>query len=232
MKINLQSGVLEIVLDDLGTNNALSLPKAKQLSQSLSSARLQLIYITNLGRVFCAGGNLKDYADQKNKGAGLAINREIQSVLQQISQYPALKVAFVNGDCLGGGVEFLSCFDLIWSAPHVYIGLWQRKMGLSFGWGGFERLAKRVNPAWATHRLLTGELQTAGQARDAGLVDEILDEAEARTRWEILKASALNDKDGSFAAVSRDLPHGETSVFEKLWWSEYHRSQLQKFSKK
>jgi len=234
MRASINGSVLEIVLDDTKTNNAFNLQKAETLARVFGSAKkeISLILISSKGRVFCSGGNLKDYANLKNKEAGLKVNRKIRKVLQDLAKHPALKVAAVSGDCLGGGIELLSCCDVIFAEPHVYFGMWQRKMSLSFGWGGFERLSEKMSSALLQKWLLTGDVHSAFWAEQQGLVDQILSETEIHTQFARLKTAATHDKDGSFAAVVKGLKKNEVALFEKLWWSKAHIEKLQKFGVK
>lgn len=229
MQQSLDKSVLEIVLDDLETGNAFDRKKAHTLSKFLDLKNISLIVVRSQGRVFCSGGNLKDYAKLKTKAEGVAVNRKIRLALAKLAKHPALKVAYVSGDCFGGGIELLSSFDLIYSEPHVFYGMWQRKMSLSFGWGGFERLSRRMNPAMAQEWLLMSDVRTAYWAEKAGLVDSVMSGRDMRTHRSRLMLNCQNDKDGTFKAISLKLKKNEVKVFDDLWGSKAHLEQLKKF---
>jgi enoyl-CoA hydratase/carnithine racemase len=230
MRADLKDGVLNLVFDSAKTNNAFGLPEAKILSQSLKG-KIRLIVLSAEGRVFCSGGNLRDYAQLKNKASGIKMNKDIRGALEKLAKFPAPKVALVTGDCFGGGIEVLSCFDFILCEPHVVFGMWQRKMELSFGWGGYGRLKARVNPSHLKSWLLAGSLRTAQDAKNLGLVGAIVPAGLMKMRFEGLKKSLLAFSDESYAEIKSHLDKNETLVFEKLWWSKNHRECLEKFSR-
>ncbi len=232
MHQSLEKSVLEIVLDDLVTHNAFDLKKAETLNKFLNLKNISLIQIRSEGRIFCSGGHLKDYASLKTKQQGLIVNRKIRAVLKKLAAHPALKVAYVSGDVFGGGIELLSCFDVIYSEPHVFMGMWQRKMSLSFGWSGFERLSKKMSSSAAQEWLLSGDLRTAHWMYQAGLVDKVMSAKALRESYLHLKKLCHEDKDGSFKQISCELKKDEVKVFETLWGSTHHLAHLKRFIKK
>lgn len=232
MRHSFKDHILEIVFDDLKTNNAFDLKKAESLGKLLSQKSVSLIILRGEGRIFCSGGNLKDYAELKTKSQGVAVNRKIRSVLEKLAKHKALKVAYVSGDCFGGGIELLSGFDLIYAQPQVFFGMWQRKMSLSFGWGGFARLSQRMNPSVAEQWLLMGDLKTAFWAQSSGLVDEVLTANEMLKHQHQLQKKLQEDSDGSFESIVQGLKLNEVKVFDDLWWSPTHRGHLKRFARK
>lgn len=136
MKSSLHDGILHLVLDSPKTRNAFGPKESKILLKSLSAAKnIQLIILSSEGRVFCSGGQLQEYAALKTKQQGVKLNDDIRKVLKKFADHPAPKIAAVAGDCFGGGIELISCCDWIISESHVFFGMWQRRMELSFGWG-------------------------------------------------------------------------------------------------
>src|SRR6266404_1016884 len=97
--------------------------------------------------LFCSGGNLSDYKKMKGKAPGLKVNREITKHLQDFAAWPVAKLALIEGDALGGGIEWLSYFDFRWSTPHAMFCFWQRRIGLPPGWSGGARWAVRLGEA-------------------------------------------------------------------------------------
>lgn len=226
MKILRTNDVVEITFDDLPSKNSFDLEKAKKWANEVSGKDTRLMLLQSEGSVFCSGGNLADYAAMTTKEDGVVVNREIRKYLSIIAQVPCLKVAFVSGDCFGGGVEVLSVCDTIYSLNHVFFGLWQSRMHLSFGWGGFERLSQRMNSADLQLWLSEGRTHSAFWSEKQGLVDEIVSQEKMIQRYESLKAQALGPKSHYF---SDELVKNETVFFENLWWSPEHRKMLAKF---
>ena len=145
LDFNEQDDLLTIRLQSPETRNALSFATVEQLHQLITQSRCRGLLLTAEGRVFCSGGQLKDYAVLTEKEAGVKINRQIRRWLGEIAQTSIARVAVVDGFCFGGGVEFLGCFHQVIATPKAMFALWQRRIGLSFGWGG-RALLERKSP--------------------------------------------------------------------------------------
>jgi enoyl-CoA hydratase len=226
MKIIRTNSVVEIVFDDHQSKNSFHLENAKKWADEVTSRDTRLMLLRSEGSVFCSGGNLTEYAAMTTKDEGVHANSEIRNYLTTIASVPCIKIAFVSGDCFGGGVEVLSLCDTIYSLNHVFFGLWQSRMHLSFGWGGFARLSKRMNIADLQLWLSEGSTHSAYWCKNNGLVDEILSPTRMEERFHYLKNNALGTNARYF---SNELVQNETSFFENLWWSEEHRQILKKF---
>lgn len=179
-------------------------------------------------RVFCAGGNLLAYSALRRRSQGIRINRKIKTVLEEFSQAPVPTLCLVTGDCLGGGIELISAFDHIISVTHAAFGFWQRRAGLSLGWGGGGRLQKRMRSQAVLTSLATGELLSSGQALDVGLIDAVVPEHFLMDRAQEWLTRVLRNQD---VPPLKDLGM-ETRWFERLWWAPAHRERLSQFRNK
>lgn len=226
MKCTRTQHVLEIVFDDLDSKNSFSLEMAQLWLKEAAAQPTHLMLLRSKGSVFCSGGNLAEYASMSSKDEGVAINAEIRKCLEEIDALPCLKVAFVDGDCFGGGIEVLSLCQRIYSRHHVFYGLWQSRMHLSFGWGGFQRLARRMTPSALQLWLSEGRTHSAYWCHEQGLVDELLAQDMFMQRYEFLKSIALGKGARYFAD---NVFNGESQFFESLWWSDEHRKSLARF---
>ena len=135
---------IETVLNDSNSKNAFSLSIAREIRTCFANAKHKSWLLRAQGPVFCSGGQLKDYANLDSSEQGIAVNNEIRAILHELSQMPVAKTALVDGHCFGGGIELLSCFDYVVATPKSLFALWQKRIGLSFGWGGKRRLESRV----------------------------------------------------------------------------------------
>jgi enoyl-CoA hydratase len=230
MKFSSQGSTLWILLqDEHQTANALTLADSRELKKQLKKP-WTLIVCKGEERVFCSGGQLKDYARLKTKESGLKINSEIKKNLAALQKHSAFKIALVGGDCFGGGIEFLGCFDLIYSVPQALFGFWQNKMGVSFGWGGYELLQRKLSPSFLKTALLEEKIFTSFELKSAGLIFEIVNQQEFKQiveRWEKSFAAKKSKLD-----IQKHLGTNANEVFKKLWWAPEHRQILQKTFKK
>ncbi len=149
-------------------------------------AALKVAVVTGAGeRAFSVGSNLKTFIPRLQSGE---MNpRDNQEAYMKGSLGPVFKpvVAAVNGDCLGGGMELLTCTDVRLSVPTARFGQPECRWGVYPGGGGTTRLPRQIGYANAMDILLTGRLLDAEEARSMGLVNRIVErdqlEGEAMT---------------------------------------------------
>lgn len=228
LSTRLSGRVLQITLNDPSSRNALSLKAARELREVLAKGGFDALVLTSVGRVFCSGGQLADYAAMPTADEGRAVNDEIRAILDGLARLEAPTVACVGGDAFGGGVELMSCLDVVIAVPHAMLGLWQRKIGLSFGWGGGARLEDRVGAAVLKRLSLLTTPIAAHEALRLGLVDRVVQESE------------LLDVGHATAQAMASLPREplmtfkmfdrtrEAAAFNSIWWNESHRAVLAK----
>ncbi|MCB0379258.1 MAG: enoyl-CoA hydratase/isomerase family protein [Bdellovibrionales bacterium] len=221
--------ILFIELASPSTQNALHIDMARNLVELVKEYQPQGVMLSHQGPVFCSGGDLKFYQSLPSKEDGLRANQEIRSLLDELNSFPIPKIALVHGACFGGGVELLSCFDFIYCTPSSLFGLWQRRIGLSFGWGGGARLARRMGDSVVKKWLLTAETRSAYQAKKCGLVDQI----ELSSR---LKEGGVHQMQKILRFGNESLQHllgpeqNEVQTFQSLWMCDSHQKALKKFN--
>jgi len=96
------------------------------------------------------------------------------AVLDRLERLPVPTVAAVNGYALGGGCEVALACDLIYASERARFGQPEVNLGIVPGFGGTQRLPRRVGPMRALEILLTGDTLDAGRALELGLVLEVL----------------------------------------------------------
>ncbi len=222
-------GHLSFVLNDPKSANALTLESVNSLQKKLRAKSWPLLTVSAEGRVFCSGGPLKELSAHKTKQQGLRYHQQISASLRKLAKYPTWKVAFVSGDCFGGGIEFLSCFDEVYCEPHVLFGFWQNRLGVSYGWGGYERLKTKMPTSFLTSALIEEKVVTAREMQKLGFVTGILS-AEAMQEKSIELQKLFSQSD-SKKEIMKGLEKNEKKLFEKLWWTDEHRNRLQKILK-
>jgi enoyl-CoA hydratase/carnithine racemase len=223
--------------------NAFSVSVARDLQKKLEAAFSSkqkangespaAFVLKSTGRIFCSGGHVAEYAKMSKAAEGRKANREISRVLNLIEHLPVPTLCLVQGDGWGGGLELLSAFDYVMTVPEAGFGFWQRRQGLTFGWGGGQRLLKRISSNYLYNATLQTRFISAIEAQRLGLVNEIClsSRLEFRAqRWlrqvtsfSLVSAQALRELRLDVTASHRD---SERSWFERLWWSKDHRDRL------
>lgn len=206
------------------SSNALSLDAARALADFKLD---RPVVVRGLHpRVFCAGGNLSDHSKYQTAREGLDANAEIARALDAFAAWPVPKLAMIEGDALGGGVEWLARFDYRFVTPAVQLTFWQKRVGLSPGWGGGAAWARIIGEDALRQLLLEARALSAPEALRLKLVDRIVTpagvDAELR-RWVRDIASPISADLHAWRAGS------EREVFTKLWWHGAHRAALEKW---
>jgi enoyl-CoA hydratase/carnithine racemase len=227
--------ILIAYFDNSVQSNCLSLTAARELKtlfKAIHKKKLKGFILTSDYKIFCSGGNLSDYAKLKHSRQGLQINREITQILNELTELPVPTVCLVRGDCFGGGIEWISCFDKIFALPHSLFGMWQRKISLTWGWGGGHRLKMRVSKKDLQNILMSAENFSAYRALDMKMIDGIYEE-------DLILEKAL-----SWLEAQKGLPHKplpkiksgnlkkEKKIFEELWMNDEHKTVLKNFLNK
>jgi 3-hydroxyacyl-CoA dehydrogenase/enoyl-CoA hydratase/3-hydroxybutyryl-CoA epimerase len=188
-------GIVVLTLDDptqsANTVNDLYLRSMGATLDRLEAERDGIIgvIITSAKQTFFAGGDLHALMRTTREHAEeiTALVTTVRSQLRRLETLGRPVVAAIGGAALGGGLEIaLACHHrVVLDDPLVRIGFPEVTLGLLPGGGGVVRSVRLLGVTKALSRaLLQGQRMRAGEARDAGLVDEIV-----ATREELLEAA-------------------------------------------
>lgn len=133
----------------------------------------QGIILTGAGsRSFVAGADIKEFLGL-DATQGEALARSGQEVFLAIERFPRPVIAVVNGFALGGGCELAMACHLRLAVEQARFGQPEVKLGIIPGYGGTQRLVQYVGKARALELMLTGDMITATEAQQLGLVNHI-----------------------------------------------------------
>jgi len=171
--------------------NALGTETMTDLRTRLREAAGAPVLLTGTGDAFSAGLNLKEVASLDAAGMRAFLDL-LESLMVELFQYPGPTVAHVNGHAIAGGCILAIACDhrVAQRGSTARIGLNEGALGLVFPPRIFELVRRRVAPPHLDRIVLGADLFGPQQALDAGLVDELADDAGAvaRARLETLAA--------------------------------------------
>jgi enoyl-CoA hydratase len=169
----------------LNALNARVLAELTQLFQSLEAAapeaRTRAAILTGSGeKAFVAGADISEMSglSAAQGYAFSAAGHRLGRLMEDVS-FPI--IAAVNGFALGGGCELALCADYIFASERAKFGQPETTLGLMPGFGGTQRLSRRVGLARARELVYAGEPISAEQALAIGLVNRVLPAAELMT---------------------------------------------------
>lgn len=156
--------------------NALNLPLLTELKAflpGLAKKNLVGLIVTGAGeKAFVAGADIAGMSKLSPLEA-LDFGRLGQQVTILLESLPFPTIAAVHGFALGGGCEMALACDFIYASEKAVFGLPEVKLGLIPGFGGTQRLARRVGSALAKEMIFSGRNMSAAEAVNAGLVNTV-----------------------------------------------------------
>lgn len=130
--------------------------------------------------MFCAGADISELLDKSPDPDWRAANQAaINRAQWELTRAPMPTIAFVDGDCVGGGCGLALACDLRVATPRARFGITPAKLGLVYPLHDTKLLVALVGPSQAKRILFTGQLLDADEALRIGLVDEIADTPDA-----------------------------------------------------
>jgi len=158
----------------LNTLDAQTLEELAEVVGEVERGAARALILTGAGdRAFVAGADVAELARMSAAGARRFAERG-HAVLERLERLPVPTVAAVNGHALGGGCELALACDLVYASERARFGVPEVGLGIVPGFGGSQRLPRRVGQMRALELLLTGEPVDAGRALALGLVLEVL----------------------------------------------------------
>ena len=175
--------LLTIAMNRPDSLNAINLTLHEELAQVFTFAgadvHSDVIVLTGNGRAFSAGGDLHhirnnaDHPERFDEEVRLA-KRIVFSMLDLDKPL----VCRMNGHAVGLGATLALYCDMVFAAEHAKIGDPHVAVGLVAGDGGAAIWPQRIGLSRAKEYLLTGELLTAQQAFEMGLINRCVPAAE------------------------------------------------------
>lgn len=160
-----------------GVLNALDARTLDELGEVVAEVErgaARALVLTGAGeRAFVAGADIAAMAGMSAAEARRFAERG-HAVLDRLERLPVPTVAAVNGYALGGGCEVALACDLVYASEKARFGQPEVNLGIVPGFGGTQRLPRRVGAMRAMELLLTGDTCDAVRARELGLVLEVL----------------------------------------------------------
>jgi enoyl-CoA hydratase/carnithine racemase len=228
-----RQGVAWLTIDRPEARNSLSRAVREGLFHGIrrfnDDPTAKVLVLTGTGdRAFCAGGDLKEMADN-------ALTVPPPDFLPQIGRNIEVTkptIAAVNGAALAGGFLLAQQCDLCIAADTATFAISEVKVGRGAPWA--TPLSWMIPPRVAMQILLTGEPITAERAREIGLVNEVVPAADLVATTQAWAERIAANAPLSVAAARRtvrlvtELPLTEAyAEAERIWEPVYLSADAQ-----
>ena len=213
------------------------------LDQIKTNPKIRVLILTGAGdKAFVAGADIAELV-KMSPLEGKFFSRKGQKIFSKIEDLPIPAIAAVNGFALGGGSEAALACDFIYASERALFGLPEITLGLIPGFGGTQRLARRIGVNRAKEMIFTGKNIKAQEALEYGIVNKIC--GHDTLMEEVLKTANLIASRGKVAlrsakeviqnGLNADLETGcriENDVFGLTMASEDAKEGTQAFLEK
>jgi len=150
--------------------------------QAFASDEISSVVLTGTGKNFIAGADIKEMLEVSDEKALLQGVLAYDAFYNQIEDAQKPVVAAINGPALGGGLELAMACHCRVAAEPIKVGQPEVQVGLIPGAGGTQRLPRLVGLPKALEMITAGNPIPAEQARDLGLVDEVVPPGDLESR--------------------------------------------------
>ena len=172
-----------ILIDRPEKRNAFSQEMWEQFPVLLGAASIDrairvLVVQSATAGVFCAGADITELLAHKYNPAWREQNQAaINRTQHELARFAKPTIAFIDGDCVGGGCGIAMACDIRVATAQARIGITPAKLGLVYPLHDTKLLVDLVGPGQAKRLLFTGQLLPADEALRIGLIDMIDDSA-------------------------------------------------------
>ncbi len=189
------------------------------ITDAIADAEIKGVIITGAGsKAFVAGADIAEFARFDQEQGRLLAAEAQRNVFDLIHHAPKPFIAAINGYALGGGLELALACHLRIAADTSKMGLPEVTLGLIPGYGGTQRLTQLVGRGRALEMILTGEMITAQQALQYGLVNDITTGDQLLNRAQAILTVMATRSPKAIAAAIRAVNAGltETGFAEEI----------------
>lgn len=192
------------------------------------------------GKAFAAGADIKEMV---NRDFVDVVSGNFLAHWDKLARCKKPVLAAVNGFALGGGCEIAMMCDIIYASEKAKFGQPEINLGTIPGAGGTQRLVKAVGKSKAMELCLTGDMMSAAEAMQFGLVSKVtaadeLFPAALKTASKIASQSKLITQickeaiNTSFETTLAEGNHFEKRLFHATFATNDRREGMTAFAEK
>jgi enoyl-CoA hydratase len=218
--------------------NALNSQTLSELEQALDELAgrndIHCVLLAGGGeKAFVAGADISEMKDLDPAG-GLAFAEKGHRVADKIAKLPVPVIAVVQGFALGGGTEMALACDFIVAGEKAVFGQPEVDLGVIPGFGGTQRLTRKIGIGLASELIYTGRKIKADEALRIGLASFVFPQETLKEEAGKIAASIAAKGPVAIRLAKRairegiDLPLDQGNALERKLFSDCFASSDQK----
>tara|TARA_B100000530_G_scaffold224814_1_gene144909 strand:- start:75 stop:866 length:792 start_codon:yes stop_codon:yes gene_type:complete len=183
IKTEKSNNIFNIILNDEKHQNTLSEEMINELSEVFEMAEsdneIKVIILSSIGKVFCAGHNLKDLNSKRSENDNgehyyKKLFQMCSELMISINKHSKPVIAMIDGIATAAGCQLISSCDLAYSSENSQFATPGVNIGL-FCSTPMVPLSRTVGKKQAMEMLLTGDLIDAKKALSIGLINNVFE---------------------------------------------------------
>jgi methylglutaconyl-CoA hydratase len=176
--LEFSSEIAKITLNRPDKRNAINTQMIAELQTALDTiekSHSRVVIVTGAGKAFCAGMDLEMLAaiTKQSPAENQEDARRIAKMLRRIWSFPRPMIAAVNGAAYAGGCGIATLCDFTLAAPDAKFGYTEVKIGFLPAIVSVF-LTRQIGDKRSRDLLLTGRLIEATEAKEFGMVTEVV----------------------------------------------------------
>lgn len=220
-------GVVTVTLADEANRNALSRRLLAEVSAALDDAdadpSVRVVVLTNAGRVFCAGADLRE--SSAPAGDNPVVSRASE-LFSRFRRSPKPYVGRIAGHCVAGGVGLAAAMDISVARDDAMFGFTEVRVGVAPAMISVLCLPK-MRRAEAAAAFLRGNRFSAVEAARLGLINAAVPAESLDEEVEAVVADLLAGGPAALAAAKQLLDRVPEMPFDDaLAWAERLSAEL------
>lgn len=222
--LDVVDGVATVTIDRPEKRNAMSAAVADALADHLASVAdrddVRCVVVTGAGGAFCAGGDIERMRERAADDAPVddhvrELRRTVSRGVASVATCPLPTVATIDGPAVGAGATLAIACDLQVAAESAVVGFSFRQVGLSVDSGASHLLPQVVGVNTAKRLVFTGELLSAAEALDLGLVTHVFADEEFEAEAESVVETVATGPTVALRHAKRLLDEGARKPYEQ-----------------
>lgn len=217
-----RDNVAYVTLNRPDAANAINL----QLSKDLAYAAMQCdddpavraVVLTGAGKMFCAGGDVRSFADSGDKIPTLLkeITTYLHAAISRFARMNAPVIMAVNGTAAGAGFSLACAGDLAIAAESAKFTMAYTRIGLTPDGSSTYYLPRLLGTRRTLELMLTNRLLTAAEAFEWGILTRVVPDDALAEEAEKLARSLAEGPTLAFGRVKDLVLHSDDTLESQM----------------